>query len=633
MDLWCVKNEEQIRQIGSELTAGKHHHLLPLMPKAALSLMDLGAPDLRLPIDFLSRGENQAIHQQAIELSKTWDRQWRRQVRYQGIDLLDCCRLQMLGFFQDVIAGEMIAPRLLAEYKPKRAVFFEPPSVPSFGHPMHDGTAHVLEAVLQWRFRQAGVEVTVREERAVPPSGSKDKEGGLTGSIRRIRSFLEAKLRQGRNLLPRPTPSPDLPPANPNRLTFRDVASRQPLLTGYGGSYDLLVIWPYIKAIAAQIKGTPVLLNTSPHFDAQTTRSGLSAHEDLRYVFVGDLPVAPNEGPDLGAARAACLRSLAGGEPLPAILQNPLLSFQFVLLWDRLVVEALAAARRATAFFAQCRTALYLDDYCAGPANRAWTEAANLAGVPTVNVPHGSLNLVEFHDFNSKWAFAWGELGRQNWDLASPEKQDGVIIAGDPSMENLRDECSAPAETPGRAVLLMTGGFLHQAWTDMDLKGFLGTWEDLAQIARDRPHLEFVVKPHPSVRDLGYWYRAFFEKKALPNVKVVDHQRLEDLLPSAFFAVLVGKPGTAGLVSALARVPFVYLDTMLCREVPGYRIWCDANGSPRLTGCPQLGPLIDRVFAHPEDREALLKQNQRFSELYLTSFDPVPVCRKMGLLD
>ena len=198
-------------------------------------------------------------------------------------------------------------------------------------------------------------------------------------------------------------------------------------------------------------------------------------------------------------------------------------------------------------------------------------------------------------------------------------------------METVRQQCAAAPSGPRQAVVLMSGGFLHQAWTDMDLPGFLNTWEQIARIARERPAMEFVVKPHPSVRDLGDWYRRFFARQGLANVRIVDRQRLEDLLPAAFFAVLVGKPGTAGLVATLANVPFVYLDTMLCREVPGYQIWCEVNGVSVIKDFDNLGRLIDRMFTSREDREALVEQNSQFSQLYLTRFEPERVCKELGL--
>ncbi|MBM4305795.1 MAG: hypothetical protein FJ123_03565, partial [Deltaproteobacteria bacterium] len=130
MNLLFAKDEAQIDHIkASGFFSDPQYILFPLMPKAALSLLDLGIPDVRLPITFLSKPERQAIHAQAIELSKSWYRPLGGKLEYEGIDLFDCCRLQVIGFFQDILAAEQIIPRLIAEYKPKNALFLKNPSI------------------------------------------------------------------------------------------------------------------------------------------------------------------------------------------------------------------------------------------------------------------------------------------------------------------------------------------------------------------------------------------------------------------------------------------------------------------------------------------------------------------------
>lgn len=629
MVLTCIKNEKQLALLNERgyLNAGKSF-ILPLMPKAALGLYDLGMSNVRLPIDFLSRAEREAIYEQAIDLSKSWHHRLDHRIEYQGIDLYDCCRLQMMGFFQDVLAAELIAPRLTAEFKPKSVLFLKRPTIPSYGHSIHDGTADVFEAVLQWRFHEAGINVIV------PP------ENILTHIMNRIKKSTPifytkiapyTKYMQEFSFYKRQFIFGKSDSKNSGRIKLSNLPNDKPVLVGVGSGYDLLVIWPYLKAIAQEINGFPVVLNSKAIFDHSTLRSGLTLDEDFRYIFTGDIPSASGKSQDLKGPRKSCLAALNKGDLLPQSLQNPLLDFQFELLWDSLVPSALEAARQAVSFLAKYNIALYLDDYCAGHVNRAWTEASNLAGVPTIAVPHGAVNLVEFHDFNAQWAFACGELERENLALACPKKRSHVIISGNPAMEAIRAEFKTISEIKRNAVLLLTGGFLHQVWTDMSLQGFIYTWEEIARIAHERPSIEFIIKPHPSVRDLGDWYRGFIKKKALPNIKVIDNQKIEALLPSAFFAVLVGKPGTAGLVTVLAGVPFVYLDTMLCRHVIGYRIWRDENGVPRVTNFKKLAEIIDQMYSSQEERKKLLEQDHRFLRLYLTSFQPLEVCKHIGL--
>jgi len=623
MNLLFAKDEAQIDHIkASGFFSDPQYILFPLMPKAALSLLDLGIPDVRLPITFLSKPERQAIHAQAIELSKSWYRPLGGKLEYEGIDLLDCCRLQVIGFFQDILAAEQIIPRLIAEYKPKNALFLKNPSIPSFDSHMHDGTSDVFEAVLLWRLQQRGVNV-------ISPSVSILTKVGK--NLRR--SFLALRKNFGKALNPfkesvhlRKQREED-----PRRIKLSDLPKTKPLLVGFGSGYDLLIIWPYLKALAAEIDGFPVLINSAPNFDPTTLRSGLTLDEAFRYLYAGDIPLAPAAGLTPKVIRNSCIEASKNRETLHNSLQNPLLDFQFKLLWNSLVPAAMRAARQATSFYANYNPILYLDDYCAGADNRAWTEAGNRANVVTVNVSHGGINLLEFFDFNSQWMLTRGELDRRQLASAFPDKKGQIGIIGDPVMENIGSSFTGAHPLKRDTVLIMTGGFLHQVWTDMDLEGFISTWEEIAQIAHERPTLKFIVKPHPSVRDMGDWYRAFVRKKSVPSLTVIDNQKLEDLLPSAFFAILLGKPGTAGLVAALAGVPFVYLDTMLCRDVPGYRIWCDDNGVPKLRNASQLGEMIDQTHSNIQFREELLNQNRRFLKLYLQTFEPASVIQQLNL--
>jgi hypothetical protein len=625
MNLVFIKEESQgFRLRAKTFGCGDACLAIPLMPKAALAMLDAGWQDVRLPIELLAREEREAIRDEAIGLSKAWHNSL-PPLECHGADLYDCCRLQMMGFFQDVLAAERIVPRLLEEYRPRSVLFLKRPFVPSYAHPMHDGTADVFEAVLQWRLSRAGVEVSVAVEApaAVANRGPAFR-AGLWTRLRWKLSALAAKRRSPGRVL-------DPPPWDPRRIPISDVPTNRPLVIGCGAGYDLLVMWHYLKAFAAEIGAYPLPINQEPALDARTPRSGLTLDMECRFLYMNDILEAGDPSPDIAQARDACLAALNGGSRLPDCLRNPYLAFQFEYFWDSLIPQAQRAACIAETFFRQFKVALYMDDYCAGPVNRAWVSVGDRVGVATATTPHGAVNLLEFHDFNARWALAWGELIRQNLQLAAPRKQDCVIVSGDPSMDRLRRAFPAVAADTRHTVLLLTGGFLHQVWTDMDLAGFLATWEEIGRLAAQRQSLRFLIKPHPSVRDLAPWYRQFVLRKGLVNVQVVDDQKLEALLPSAFLAVLVGKPGTAGLVSALADVPFVYLDTLLCRDVPGYGIWREGNGVPRLTHPSQLAELIDRFHADEAARNTLLEQNRRFAGLYCAPFQSAGVCRQMGL--
>jgi len=522
------------------------------------------------------------------------------------------------------LTSDMISARLIEEYKPQNARFLRQATNPSGkGNSMHDGTADIFEAVVQWRLKQAGINVNVP---------STDILTTLKKQVRKDAPLLYKMLAEGLNLLRTNGRRKEQTRPDFRRITISELPNDKPILVGFGSGWDLLVIWPYLKAIAHEIDGFPLLINRGETFDPNTLRSGLVIDEEFRFLPIKDIHTMTSKFPNVSKMRNICFEALNGGNLFPKSLRNPLLSFQFDFFWDGLILEAIHSVRKATTFFKNYHSILYLDDYCTGVANRAWTAAANVAGIQTVTVPHGALNLLELHDFNACWAFAWGELGRQNWALASPSKWDHVIVCGDPSMEALNNELSKKACRERNLVILLTGGFLHQVWTDMDLDGFISTWETIASIAKVRPAIRFVIKSHPGPLDFGSWYQAFVKKRDISNMEIIDNQKVEELLPSAFLAVLVGKPGTAGIVAISSGVPLVYLDTMLCREVVGYKIWRVENGIRRLTNPNELFELIDLLLINESERNRLLEENQRFLNLYLHPFQPTEICKRIELL-
>jgi hypothetical protein len=405
-----------------------------------------------------------------------------------------------------------------------------------------------------------------------------------------------------------------------------------PLAIGFGSGYDLLAISPYISAFARELQGRAIAINESNQLPGRTLRSNLRLNAEVGILFLGDIPAEPIDCfPPFRAGWKLNTDALNRGETLPAELRNPLLAFQFNYLWNVLLIQALHAVRQARSFFHKHPRTVYVDDYCAGVAQRAWAKVGRDLGIPTITVPHGAINLVEFHDAASQWTVAWGELGKENLGLAYPGNIHKVIVGGDP---NMAPNLIKPSFNPKHSfenVLLLTGGYLHQLWTDFSLEQFTAAWDDLVLLARQRVHLRFTLKPHPSVRDLGVWYREFIHHRRLPNMEVVDHRPLEELLPSADLAVLVGKPGTAGFMAMREGIPCVYLDCMLNRKVIGYSFWDARNGIQKLNSSLELGELIDRLQTEPSEKDRLLAGNLIFLDRYFQEFNPNAVCPQIGI--
>jgi hypothetical protein len=131
---------------------------------------------------------------------------------------------------------------------------------------------------------------------------------------------------------------------------------------------------------------------------------------------------------------------------------------------------------------------------------------------------------------------------------------------------------------------------------------------------------------------LGIWgtgTTAPSRRKLSATWEVVDNQRLEDMIGSAFLAALVGKPGTAGAVAGSFGVLFVFYDTTLCREVLGYQIWLYENGVPLLRSTSELTDIIDTVYVKPDIKATFLEKNRHFLMLYSVPFEASEVCKHM----
>ncbi|MFH1951254.1 MAG: hypothetical protein ABIL06_06540 [Pseudomonadota bacterium] len=308
MELIFIKDEKELGFLISGRTEEvDFERVVPLMPKAALALLDMGFRGVRLPIDLLTKDEREGINQKAIDLSRSWYHSFSRSVTYKGIDLLDCCRLQMLGFFQDLIAADMIASRIIKEYQPKRVRFLSSPSIPSFGHTMHDGTSDVFTAVLQWRFMQEGIRVATGQQ------GARDKkQSGLAAAV-----FGYAG--RGLGLCRRALKTWKAIHKEPKRVTLEDIPEDRNLLVGYGSGYDLMIIFRYLKALAAETNSYPLLVNASPDLDVKTLRSGLGIAEDFHYIYINDIPLRPSDRASFKAVRTAISEGVGGHESVPGL--------------------------------------------------------------------------------------------------------------------------------------------------------------------------------------------------------------------------------------------------------------------------------------------------------------------------
>lgn len=595
---------------------------VPVMPKVGLEISETEASAVKLPINFIEIGARNRIWQDAIDISKNWSSEIKIPTVH-GVKLQDCIRLEILPFIQDVLTAELFAARILEEGITS-AVFPRKPSRPSHGRAMHDGTSDIFEAVVASRLSSAGTKIVYLEElqpkpieferaTSAPPLKQPGYVSRLRGLVRKTLSFLDATRRP----VVTPTKNTDATsPVDPARVLW-PVPHGCEIFVGIGSGYDLLVMWPYLKAFANEQNCTPLLINTAERFDGATLRSGLTADSNLKFLYVGDIPHSKDE--ELDIAIDYFRNTSIPVDLLPSPLNNKALQFQYDILWKQLLPDAATAISLAKTFLQLTNTKLILDDWTNGIETRAWALTGNTLNIPTVTVPHGATNLVEFHSFASKWSTAWGNLGKENISLGNPDLSDQIVVTGDPSMESIR--LPAPRLNEKGTVLLLTGGCLHQAWTDLDLPSFVACWRDLLNIATRLSDIEFVIKTHPSYRDFADWYERLVSRSGLHNIRVVTKERLEDVSRDASLAVIVARPGTAGLVTLLNSVPTIYYKTGLCRDVLGFHIWTERRGIPTFEKADRLQEFIANATTDPQLRAQVYEQNRLFLREYLKPFD------------
>ncbi|MFH0809611.1 MAG: hypothetical protein V2A77_03955 [Pseudomonadota bacterium] len=574
--------------------------VIPIMPKAALEMADQGYADVKLPIDFLDIAVKQTIDDQAFDLSGAWHASFHSDLFFHGIDLADCCRLQMLAFFQDVLTAEKIWPILLQLYDPDRAVFMTVPSVSSYDQTMHNGTADVFEAVFQWRLSQKGVRIQILN----PNAGPKTKP---------VKSI---------------TPSDAF---YPGRIPMDDLPADQDLVAGLGDDYDLLFLWPYVKSLAAAMGAYPFSLNALPTLAVNTLRSGLKQEALIPFLFVNDIPIDYSLPASLKSARGRCLDALKQNDFFPVPLRNPLLHFQFATFFDVFIPGCVKAVLRAEYLFSRFNLKLHMDDYCISHICRAWTATARNFGVKTATVSHSAVaQLTEFNDFNADYALVWGQLSKTNFEWTSAQKKDRILKVGNPSMQSFPQPHRKDLSNK-KSILLATGGFLQQVWTDFSLTRFFHTWEAIFEHIARQPAVRFIVKPHPSYRDFGYWYKRQIDLRHCSNLFYADDKRLEDMLADIGLLVMVGKPGTAPLVSMLHSVPVVYLDCLLNRKVKGYEVWVQNGYVPYFDSVEDLFALIAEITSDRSRYMQLTQTNIAFADFILSPFQPRDLVNQLGL--
>jgi hypothetical protein len=283
----------------------------------------------------------------------------------------------------------------------------------------------------------------------------------------------------------------------------------------------------------------------------------------------------------LGRAWKAFLSFQAAyGGPHPALFANPYLRFQFRQLW----ADMMRAARLGESFqvlLDTVRPDVVVFAHEAFVLERTLVRLARGRGIPTAALIHGgfgSLAASRGIVGDADRVLVWWENDAEEqmkWEvdrervraIGSLRYTDGVDL---PSAAPLQDERRKKGKArhllglrPGQPVVLFLTASINCGLASplADPRAHRRTWHDLVELARRRPEVTFLLKPHPSY-DLYEFYRQLC-RDAPPNLLLRENDALDLALDGSDVAALVNYCTTAALEAMLRRIPVVFLRTAI----------------------------------------------------------------------
>ena len=466
--------------------------------------------------DYLKGDDVRRAHGECKRLAAAWWRPYFSDILHEGVDIGHAVQSDMWFFFVEALISERIFSRILAEHAPTSFLFFRQEGVPRFWEGAGD-RQDVFLAVARWLCERASVETVpldlpeieaggaetkrpVMADTTLPPWPYRDFGGG---EKRALFYFTEVDYGKHANLIR------DLASGGYACHLLRNTNYPTPLLPETG------IIWGNV-------------------IDSRTVPDALKAK--VRE----------------GAARFAA----SPPQELPHVFANPHLAFQFRGAAD-LYLRSIRIAGAARLVLDAVSPHLCVNGIDSTGQGVILNRIARQKNIPTLTFPHGSVGsrFYTFERFRSEadhiavegpWARdRFVELGR---------RPESVTVVGTGFGHGARRTGNGAADT----VLLMTTiAAPHLATPIASAARLRRSWQALAEEAGKRPHLKFLIKPHPR-----YDYYPFYEKlvaRGPDNLWLAGEVSLEKALSTAAAAVLVGPPSTAALVALAANVPTLQL--------------------------------------------------------------------------
>ena len=469
--------------------------------------------------DFLTSDDIRMAHNECKRLAASWWRPYFSDLLHQGVDIGHAVQNDMWFFFIEALVSERIFSRILKQHAPESVLFFPQEGVPKFWEGPGD-RQDVFLGVARWLCERASVETVPLR---LPEIAARRPE---TKRMARVGTALP------------PWPHKEFDRTEKRALFYLNEVDYK--------KYSWL-----IRDLAQSGGYSCYLLRNTNYETPSLPESGIIWGNviDSRTV-----PDALEARVRMGAARFA---ASPPGE-LPHVFANPHLAFQFRGAAD-LYLRSIRIAEAARLVLDAVSPHLCVNDIDSTGQGVILNRIARQKNIPTLTFPHGSVGsrFYVYERFSSEadhiavegpWARdRFVELGR---------RPESVTVVGTGFGHNADRTGNGAADT----VLLMTTIAAPHLGTPIASAARLRrSWQALVEEVGKRPHLQFLIKPHPR-----YDYYPFYEKlvaRGPDNLQLAQESSLEKVLSTAAAAILIGPPSTAALVALAAKVPTLHLSS------------------------------------------------------------------------
>lgn len=561
-----------------------HGDVIAFETNVHLALLDRGI-EHRTPWDVIGRDELAALQQYERRVLDHWHTH--AHLDFEGVDLVQMAGYRHLSALARLCWAAYAARRFIAELRPERVWAFEETPAHGLDQPIHHRGMPLLSGLVRGAAAMADIPVDL-----VPRKGPGFED--WTAAHRNVR-------------------------AQP--IDVGNVLDGRPVAVFQANRTDLLRQLPLIGALRDRLGCQVVQLYKDA--DRDIVRQVVAAGH---HVWHESQVVRPVDASYVEPAAARARRRVAAisreqSDELRLIFDNPHAASHFDFLFSDYARRMAGHVLQWRDFFARCRPAAFVCNYHAP----IYDVAADL-GIPCLGLSHALMMIGQPQWYASlprrSLIGAFTDLHRQRL-IEHGIAADRIRITGDPWSDEARNQIRKADATPAEAlrtrlgvaperkvILLCTGSFGMPAKNTtiptMDWAEGVRSMLHLGKLARRRPDLAFVVKPHPR-----FDYPALYARvnRELPRDRrlIVSDTPLPELGHCADVICMWNTASSVIVEASLLDRPVLLFSRCL--------VWCDLaawaiNAWPRVETIEQFEAEIDLLLGAPEHRAARIAESK-----------------------